>query len=282
MGGVNPPNLNNQNAVTITKSGLTLKNAPGHSPVIDFDGAGGIKLNGGVNDTVIDGFEVIGPAASIAYSQAIANRDSAYNNGDPDNGTNHNYFSGRGIYGFGPHNNIIVRNCKVHDTPGSGIRLNDADNSTFEFNEVYNTTWWTHSASSAMVFAETIAAVGDTSTGIKMVMRGNTVYNNWNRIPFYSRTSVPNGNGPGGDYGTYAQNTVIDGQGLYVTRSDPSYAGTFLFENNIVFNSGKNGIHFDHSDAASGIIRNNTLYFNGSHNLIQLEEHGQLLHNGPN
>ena len=53
-------------------------------------------------------------------------------------------------------------------------------------------------------------------------------------------------------------------------------------ENNIVFNSGKNGIHFDHSDAASGIIRNNTLYFNGSHNLIQLEEHGQLLHNGPN
>ena len=280
--GVNPPNLNNQNVVTITKSGLTLKNAPGHSPVIDFDGAGGIKLNGGVNDTVIDGFEVIGPAASIAYSQAIANRDSAYNNGDPDNGTNHNYFSGRGIYGFGPHNNIIVRNCKVHDTPGSGIRLNDADNSTFEFNEVYNTTWWTHSASSAMVFAETIAAVGDTSTGIKMVMRGNTVYNNWNRIPFYSRTTVPNGNGPGGDYGTYAQNTVIDGQGLYVTRSDPSYAGTFLFENNIVFNSGKNGIHFDHSDAASGIIRNNTLYFNGSHNLIQLEEHGQLLHNGPN
>ncbi|MDG2472585.1 MAG: thrombospondin type 3 repeat-containing protein [Pseudomonadales bacterium] len=269
--GVNPPNLNNQNAVTITKSGLTLKNAPGHSPVIDFDGAGGIKLNGGINDTVIEGFEVIGPSASIDYSQAIANRDSAYNNGDPDNGTNHNYFAGRGIYGFGPHNNITVRNCVVHDTSGSGIRLNDADRSTIEFNRVYNTTWWTHSASSAIVFAETIAESADNGTEVKMIMRGNVVYNNWNRIPFYSRSSVPNGNGPGGSYGTYAQDTIIDGQGLYVTRSDPSYAGTFLFENNITFNNGKNGIHFDHSHSARGIIRNNTIYHNGSTSLVQSE-----------
>ena len=95
--------------------------------------------------------------------------------------------------------------------------------------------WWTHSASSAIVFAEAIAELDDNDVEVKMVMRGNVVYNSWNRIPFYSRTSVPNGNGPGGDYGTYAQNTVIDGQGLYVTRSDPSYAGIFLFENNIVF-----------------------------------------------
>ena len=126
--------------------------------------------------------------------------------------------------------------------------MNDADRSTIEFNRVYNATWWTHSASSAIVFAEAIAEAGDNGSEIKMVMRGNVVYDSWNRIPFYSRASVPNGNGPGGDYGTYAQNTVIDGQGLYVTRSDPSYAGTFLFENNIVFNCGKNGIHFDHSD----------------------------------
>jgi hypothetical protein len=286
--GTNPNYLNNNNVVTINKSGnavdgpITLRNLPGHSPVIEFDGAGGIKLNADVDYIVIEGFEVIGPAQYISYEQAIANRDSAYNNGDPDNGTNYNYFSGRGIYGFGPHNNIVIRNNVVHDTAGSGIRLNDADRSTIEFNRVYNATWWTHSASSAIVFAEAIAEAGDNGSEIKMVMRGNVVYDSWNRIPFYSRTSVPNGNGPGGDYGTYAQNTVIDGQGLYVTRSDPSYAGTFLFENNIVFNCGKNGIHFDHSDSAHGIIRNNTLYHNGSHNIIQLQEHGQLLHNGPN
>ena len=114
--GTNPSYLNNNNVVTINKSGnaidgpITLRNLPGHSPILEFDGAGGIKLNGGVNHIVIEGFRVIGPAQFISYEQAIENRDSAYNNGDPDNGTNHNYFSGRGIYGYGPHNNIVIRN----------------------------------------------------------------------------------------------------------------------------------------------------------------------------
>ena len=115
-----------------------------------------------------------------------------------------------------------------------------------------------------------------------MIMRGNIVYNNWNRIPFYV-TQLPDNNGNvGGNYGTASQNYILDGQGLYVTRSDPGYAGTFLFENNICVNNGKNGINFDHSDSASAIYRNNTLYFNGVHNIIQMQEHGELLHVGNN
>ena len=115
-----------------------------------------------------------------------------------------------------------------------------------------------------------------------MIMRGNIVYNNWNRIPFYV-TQLPDNNGNvGGNYGTASQNYILDGQGLYVTRSDPGYAGTFLFENNVCVNNGKNGINFDHSDSASAIYRNNTLYFNGVHNIIQMQEHGELLHVGNN
>ena len=34
--------------------------------------------------------------------------------------------------------------------------------------------------------------------------------------------------------------------------------------------------------AASAIYRNNTLYFNGVHNIIQMQEHGELLHVGNN
>ena len=45
---------------------------------------------------------------------------------------------------------------------------------------------------------------------------------------------------------------------------------------------GKGGINFDHSDSASAIYRNNTLYFNGVHNIIQMQEHGELLHVGNN
>ena len=53
------------------------------------------------------------------------------------------------------------------------------------------------------------------------------------------------------------------------TRSDPEYNGTFLFENNLCLNNGKNGINFDHSQSASAIYQNNTVYYNGVHEIIQ-------------
>ena len=288
--GLNGTSLNNSPVVNFNQSGvigspITLKNLNGHSPKIQFDGAGGIKFPNGVNNIIVEGFEIEGPSASITYEQAIADREYKIlvSEDDDDNTSyNHNYFSGKGIWGYGPHNNIIIRNNVVYNTPGSGIRFNDSDYITIENNTVYNTTWWTSSASSAVVYAESISSEGDNGSDIKMIMRGNIIYNNWNRIPFYV-TQLPDNNGNvGGNYGTASQNYILDGQGLYVTRSDPGYAGIFLFENNICVNNGKNGINFDHSDSASAIYRNNTLYFNGVHNIIQMQEHGELLHVGNN
>jgi len=288
--GLNGTSLNNSPVVNFNQSGvigspITLKNLNGHSPKIQFDGAGGIKFPNGVNNIIVEGFEIEGPSASITYEQAIADREYKIlvSEDDDDNTSyNHNYFSGKGIWGYGPHNNIIIRNNVVYNTPGSGIRFNDSDYITIENNTVYNTTWWTSSASSAVVYAESISSEGDNGSDIKMIMRGNIIYNNWNRIPFYV-TQLPDNNGNvGGNYGTASQDYILDGQGLYVTRSDPDYAGTFLFENNICVNNGKNGINFDHSDSASAIYRNNTLYFNGVHNIIQMQEHGELLHVGNN
>mgnify|MGYP000548064052 CR=1 FL=1 len=162
---------------------------------------------------------------------------------------NHSYFSGKGIWGgYGAHHHIIVRNNSVHDTTGSGIRFNDSDHITLEYNEVYNCTWWTSSASSAVVFAETIASSeSDNYTDVKMIMRGNLVYNNWNRIPFYVTQLPDNSGNTNPNYGTADYNNILDGQGLYVTRSDDGYVGTFLFENNVCVNNGKNGINFDNS-----------------------------------
>ncbi len=275
--GIDGTDLTNGNVVRITTSGaagapITLRNLEGHKPKIQFDGSGGINFAPNTGYIIIDGFEIEGPSQFITYDQAIADRNYKIQVAEDDDASTsygNNYFSGRGIYGYGPHSNVIVRNNIVHDTPGSGIRFNDSDYMTIEYNEVYNTTWWTSSASSAIVYAESIALEGDNGSEIKMIMRGNVVYNNWNRIPFYVTQLPDNAGGPGGDYGTASQDYILDGQGLYVTRSDPSYAGTFLFENNLLINNGKNGINFDHSEGASGIYRNNTLYLNGVHNIIQ-------------
>lgn len=272
-------NMNNPHVVTINKSGtegayITLKNYPNHSPKIEFDGRGGIVISNNMNYIIVEGFEIEGASASITYDIAIADR--AYKvlaASDENDNINYNnsYFSGKGIWGgYGAHNHIIIRNNKVYNTPGSGIRFNDSDHITIEYNEVYNTTWWTSSASSAVVFAETIAtSESDNGTDIKMIMRGNLVYNNWNRIPFYVTQLPDNSGNTNPNYGTKDYNNILDGQGLYVTRSDPAYNGTFLFENNVCVNNGKNGINFDNSLAASAIFQNNTLYYNGVHEIIQ-------------
>jgi parallel beta-helix repeat protein len=292
-------NLNNPHVVTIDKSGniesgyITIKNYQNDRPKIIFDGQGGIKLgkdssNVGVSYVIVEGFEVVGPSSSIDYNKAITNRRykvtlhedpenhndhlDADNNGNREQIIKHNlsYFSGKGIWGgYDSHHHIIIRNNTVHDTPGSGIRFNDSDHVLIENNTVYNTTWWTSSASSAIVFAETIAGVNDNGTDAKMIIRGNTVYNNWNRIPFFMTSLPENGQPPSGGYGDADYSTILDGQGLYVTRSDPNYNGTFLFENNLCVNNGKNGINFDRSNGSSALIRNNTIYFNGVHDLVQ-------------
>lgn len=275
----NGENLNNPHVVTINKAGnetdgyITLKNYPNHSPKIIFDGQGGIKLGPNANYVIVEGFEVEGPSQSITYTQAIMNRRNRITLKESlnQNNNNYSYFSGKGIWGgYDDHHHVIIRNNVVHDTPGSGIRFNDSDHITIENNTVYNTTWWTSSASSAVVFAETIAiSEEDNTSDIKMIIRGNTVYNNWNRIPFYMSSFPDNAQPPNGNYGNAGYSTILDGQGLYVTRSDPNYIGTFLFENNLCVNNGKNGINFDRSNASSALIRNNTIYFNGAHDLVQ-------------
>ena len=272
-------NMSNPQVVTINKSGtegnyITIRNYPNHSPKIIFDGKGGILISGPQSYIIIEGFEIEGPAAGINYNMANADREWKIKCHVEGLNYNHNYFSGFGIWGgFSQnflHHHIIVRNNIVHHTTGSGIRFNDSDHITIENNTVYNTTWWTSNASSGIVFAEAIARSDqDNGNDIKMIMRGNTVYNNWNRILFYKTNEPPNSGNDNPTYGTAAFTQIWDGQGLYVTRSDDSYNGTFLFENNLCVNNGKNGINFDHSIAASGLMRNNTIYYNGVHEIIQ-------------
>ena len=275
----NYTNMSNPHVVTIDKSGtqagyITLKNYPNHTPIIEFDGKGGIQITNDMNYIIVEGFEVIGPSQAINYDMAMDNRAykvSVAEDGDTSTNYTHSYFSGKGIWGGnGAHHHITIRNNIVHDTPGSAIRFNDSDHITIENNTVYNSTWWTSSASSAIVYAETIASSeADNGTDIKMIMRGNLVYNNWNRIPFYVTQLPDNSGNENPNYATADYSSILDGQGLYVTRSDPGYNGTFLFENNVCINNGKNGINFDNSLAASAIFRNNTLYYNGVHEYIQ-------------
>lgn len=238
---------------------LVITNYPGHSPKLEFDGSGGIIMHR-VSYVDISGLEIEGPNQQITKSEALANRL-----------IHDNYFSGRGIAIWGgtgyPHH-INIHHMNVHDCPNSGIRVNDGDYVNLSHNEVYNCTWWSSNAESAIVIAQ--SKDFDTKDTIKMVMSYNNIHDNRNFIPFYCCDPTgPLASNP--SYGTSSQDYIHDGQGVYITRNNagspnqagPDYQyGWFYFANNVTYNNGINGLVVHKSDRA--IVTNNLAFMNGA------------------
>ncbi len=219
-------------------------------PLLKFDGLGGIQINSGSNYIRIEGLEIQGPNKSISFDWAHEHRWSK-----------ENFYTGRGIYTWGPVHHIVVQNCNVHHTPGSGIRFNKADYVLVEQNIVSNTTWWSSSAESAIVIAT--AESIDTEDVVKFLYSGNIVYNNWNFLEF---CSTPFANSTDDVYGNCDHYTggIIDGQGLYVTRNNNTYLyGRMRFENNIAYNNGFGGVVYHKTDR--GELVNNLVFQNGAY-----------------
>ena len=99
-------------------------------------------------------------------------------------GDNWSYYVGKGI-AIEDSDQVHVRLCSVHHCPGSGIRADRSDNISIYNNLVYGNTWWTNSAPSAVVFAES-EGMGENN------IVGNVVYGNRNFMPFF-KTVNPTG-----------------------------------------------------------------------------------------
>lgn len=229
---------------------ITFTNYMKDAVKLAFNGPNGIN-GGGASYIIIDGLEVEGAAQSISYSMAEKNRLllSDY--------PRSNVFNGNGITFPGSHH-VIVRNCNIHDTTGSGLRCDSADYVVFENNTVSNANWWTHSASSAMVFAASSSY--DNYAGVKMWMRGNIVHSSWNTMVFTQTPFDPDYAGYGGAMYT---DGIVDGEGLYTTRNNGgAYPyGKMRLESNVAFNNGFDGIQFHQS--SWGEIEHNTIFDNG-------------------
>jgi|GEM_PF-3212325 len=219
-------------------------------PLLKFDGTGGIQFNAGANYIRVEGLEIEGANREIQYDWAHDHR-----------WTKENFYTGRGIYSWGPVHHIVVENCNVHHTPGSGIRFNKADYILVQGNIVSNTTWWSTSAESAIVIAT--AESIDTENVVKFLYSGNVVYNNWNFMEF---CNTPLRSSTDDEYGNcdYYTGGIIDGQGLYVTRNNDTYLfGRMRFENNIAFNNGFGGVVYHKTDR--GELINNLVFMNGAY-----------------
>eukprot|EP00592_Proboscia_alata_P004166 CAMPEP_0194367428 /NCGR_PEP_ID=MMETSP0174-20130528/15505_1 /TAXON_ID=216777 /ORGANISM="Proboscia alata, Strain PI-D3" /LENGTH=572 /DNA_ID=CAMNT_0039143165 /DNA_START=329 /DNA_END=2047 /DNA_ORIENTATION=+ len=270
-------------------SDLIIKNYMSDKPVVEFDGKGGF-IGGSISNPVINveisGIEIIGPNGSILWEQAMANRLAE----------NKSYYGGRGI-AIWKGNNINIHNMVVHHCPASAIRVNRGDYVTIHNNTVYSNTWWSRSAESAIVLAQSEHI--DESNAFKMRLTHNFVYDNVNKIPYYNPTYVWNYSPIGGlncgnyaeceegllscpwqcRYGKATQNYIIDGSGVYVTRNEDTYLfGQMEVSYNTCHGNGINGVVFHRTNR--GTVNQNIIYSNGIVPTLEPEEHVEDWHAG--
>lgn len=247
--------------LNITRSGtadkyITYKPYQDATPIITASGNmwNAIQINGSY--IKVEGLEVMGNNANLTLAGAEAAFNDHYNNGGA-RGTNWELYAPYNTNGITiggsraeskkPHH-IEVRNCKVHDFPGSGINLNQADYVVIEGNTVYNSAWYTMYGTSGI---STLYPINfDSGTGYKIIIRNNIAHHN--------RTFVKWAGKPGGANYSDGNGIIIDlNQGQEGTDV---YTGRTLVENNISYLNGGSGIH---TLANRTDIINNTAYKNG-------------------
>jgi parallel beta-helix repeat protein len=233
---------------------IIYKAFPGHKPLIKVDSNyAGILIT--VPYIVIDGFTVEGNLPNLSFEEA-----DRLARGTDKAGVLENYtYNSNGIGSFArdgnqPHH-LIIRNNTVFHHPGGGIFSNNSDYVRIENNTVFNNSYYCAYANSGVSFYKSTAV--DDSTGVKMWIRNNVIYKNENKVPFwFSSEADP------------SKRVITDGNGIIIDDSrntqgaggDP-YVGTFLIENNVVYDNGGRGINVFESDNV--IARNNTLHHNG-------------------
>lgn len=226
--------LNNPPAVTIQDASyIRLKNFPGHSPRIQFDGSAGILLSN-ASHVEITGFEIQGEGNNMLLADAESNAN-AVNSGGNQIG---NYYVGRGIVSWQTVGHIHIHDNIIHDAPSQGIRINNGDYITIENNQIYSNTKYCNEARDA-VEINSLSNLDD-SAAVKIVINNNQIYDNINLIA---------GN----------ENKVVAGikfnNNLYYSH------GALQISNNEIYNNGVSGINI--RDTLRVQILNNEIYSNG-------------------
>lgn len=243
-----------QDIVRISRSGtegryITYKAYPGHKP----------KIQHSINVTwqvwtaiavsasyiIIDGLEVEGNNGSLDYAGAYQSWQD-YENNIKDFVKIAKYNAGGIDVGkYNAVHHVIVRNCKLHDSGGNGGTK--CDYFTFENNIVYNNCWYSMYAGSGFSILGPISI--DTTTGYKIFIRNNIVYNNKCLVPWEKIDALSDGNG-----------IILDINNGTQFGATFTYSGRYLVSNNISYNNGGGGIHAylaDHIDIINNVAFNN-------------------------
>lgn len=156
---------------------------------------------------------------------------------------------------------LLFDNLELHHCTSAGLHCDQCDNTTISNNLVYGNTWWTTTATSGIVFANS------QGTGTNSMI-GNVVYGNRNFLPFFVTTYIEHFGSGVENYGLWNMASIVDGQGVYITRNT-DYEGEFFLRDNIAFDNGINGlvVHKSTHENVYTEVENNRVFDNGRSDL---------------
>ena len=211
---------------------------------IKTDALYGLKIKDDSKYITIKNLEIEGEAKNIDLQTALQywwwdNNDTMQSSG----------ISANGSY-------ITIKNCIVHDMPGSGISVSGGAYATIEGNIVYNSDWWTIAGSKGIGITQAIDDKNNPANGeTKNKIVGNLIFNIEQRL--FSHVWAKG----------FATLTIDEGEAFLIQEgkrqngsNSTSYSGRYLIKDNLIVYNGKTGV----INLAKNVdLINNSYYNNG-------------------
>ncbi|MBW4564097.1 MAG: right-handed parallel beta-helix repeat-containing protein [Mojavia pulchra JT2-VF2] len=214
---------------------ITIKAYPGHSPFVKSRNMYAINIVGSsyIN---IEGLTLEGNNDNVSLQYA---QQQKYNTRDP-------LTNGIGIGVNEKSRHVVIRKNKVSKFGGQGIHSYKSDYVTIENNVVRQNSYYSPMGTSGI--STIYNWNSDSNSGsYKMIIRGNTIYENKNYIPWSSVGKITEGHGI----------IIDDSLNTQQNSLHQKYYGKTLIVNNIIYKNGGAGVNV-YSSAYVDVVNNTT------------------------
>ena len=240
----------------------TIKAYPGHTPILEAHGNNWNAVSIiGSSHVVVEGLTMVGARDEISLEYALQQKNNLNNSATSGNGIQVTYLEGANkteaekIHST----HVVIRNNNISKFPGGGIGTSEVDYVTIENNVVSGNNYYSPYGNQGISHLHLWNSDNNT-TDYKILIQGNTVFDNEQKVPWYQQ----------------ADGKITEGHGIMLDSASNfdttgiAYTGKVLIANNASYNNGGAGIQIYNSSNPVDIV-NNTTYQN-SRTLAQFGE----------
>ncbi|MCC5643848.1 choice-of-anchor D domain-containing protein [Nostoc sp. CHAB 5824] len=222
---------------------ITFTAYPGHTPVLEAhkNNWNAISITGS-SYVVIEGLTLVGARDETTLEYALEHKDNLNNPATSGNGINITFINGDEKKHS---HHITIKNNNVSKFPGGGISTNEADYITVKNNVVSGNAWYSPFGTQGITMLH-LWNSDNNVTDYKVVIEGNTSFDNKQLVPWVDAGKVTEGHG-----------IMLDTSSI----GNVAYTGKALISNNLIYNNGGAGIQIFKGENPVDIV-NNTTYQN--------------------